>query len=140
MASKPKPALSEWLIAHRKEHGESVADIARVTDRSEATVRGWEAGRPPQPDDPVIAHLERHWGAIAPREAGAGDQTALVTALAAQTAALTALVDELRLWRSEDRKRLSRVEAVVDRLVVGALGGPDTPVAGAPRVPDGTAV
>jgi hypothetical protein len=95
------------------------------------------------PTEQQAAVLARHFGWPTepdPAPAGATETPdPLVTALAAQTAALTALVDELRLWRSEDRERLSGVEAVVDRLVVGALGGPDIPSVGAPRVPDGTA-
>ena len=137
MARKPKPALAEWLIVHRKERGETVEDIARVTDRSAATVRGWEAGRPPHPDDPVIAHLERHYGSQAPRDVA--DQAALVTALTAQTAAITALVGELQKWRTEDRERLAEVEAMLDGLVAGSLGAPGTPERDGPVVPHGTA-
>lgn len=109
MASKPKPALSRWMIDHRKERGETVEDIARVTDRSAATVRGWEAGRPPLADDPVVAHLERHWGAVAPREGVPDD---LAAAIRDQADAIRVLVEELRL------ARLDQVEAT-DALLRG---------------------
>jgi hypothetical protein len=133
MARKPKPALSEWLIAHRKDAGETVADIARVTDRSEATVRGWEAGRPPQADDPVIAHLERHWGSVAPTEAGP-DQSALVAALDRQTILLATILDQLVSDGADREARLRAVEAELESLR-GPQAGEASPM---PPVPDGT--
>lgn len=113
MASKPKPALSEWLIVHRKERGDTVADTARVTDRSEATVRGWEAGRPPSADDPVIAHLERYYGAVAPKDA---DQSDLVSAL-------KDLVEELRLSREEQGRWNRAVEETLAAVIEGRIPG-----------------
>lgn len=127
MARKPKPALAQWVIDQRKAHGESVTDIARVTDRSEATVRGWEAGRPPQSDDPVIAHLERHWGSIAPNDGNpTGD-------LASAIVALTEELLEWRLGRAELEGRLQGLEESVKLL--NGLAAEALPK---PPVPDGT--
>lgn len=96
MASKPKPSLSVWLIAQRKAHGETVEDVARVVDRSDATIRGWEAGRPPSADDPSIVVLERHWGSEAPHETLGENFPTLLVSMERQTAAIEAQVNALR--------------------------------------------
>lgn len=102
MASKPKPAIARWLIDLRKAHGLSVADIARVTDRTEATVRGWEAGRPPQSSDPTIAVLESYFGSQAPRDA-AEDQADLAAAIRLQAAAIDAQAAAIEVLAAEIR-------------------------------------
>jgi hypothetical protein len=58
----------------------------------------------------------------------------MVTALTAQTEAIGALVDELRSWRTEDRGRLSELEASVRTLVAGVLGEPGNAAGATPRV------
>lgn len=117
MARKPKPELAIWLIDQRKAHGESVGDIARVTDRTEATVRGWEAGRPPSADDAVIAHLERHWGAIAPQD----DRTItsnIIDAIDRNTEMLRAVLDAL-IARLPEPLPPEAISEVADAIVEG---------------------
>ena len=111
MARKPKPPLAEWLVSRRKAKGLTTADVARVVDRSEATIRGWEAGRPPRADDPSIVVLERYYGAEAPSDTAPDD---LVAAINRQAAALEALVAK---FDGEWDHRLRKVEDALDALV-----------------------
>ena len=121
MARKPKPPISLWLAEQRKAHHETVEDVARIVDRVPATIRGWEAGRPPQGDDASVTVLERHWGSIAPKTEMPAD---LATALMEQARVIQAQVDAIdrqtemlarvleRLTDADARQR--EIEAVTD--------------------------
>lgn len=99
-----KPALSLWLIDHRKAATMKPADVARAVGVSEDTVRGWEAGRGIGPDS--LPALEELFGEPAPA-AGTG------YAGGDLAAAITALVGELQQWRTEDRERIAALERFV---------------------------
>lgn len=62
----------------------------------------------------------------------AGD---VIAAVLAQAAAIQALADELRAYRTQDRVRLDQLEAWMDRMIATVPGAADMPVAGARRVP-----
>lgn len=126
MAAKPKPALSRWLIDQRKAHDEVVSDVARITDRSDATVRGWEAGRPPSGDDPTIAVLERHWGSIAPKDP-MQEQADLAAAIRDQTVAINALVALLTPVVEDQGIRLAEAERLLARLTARGFAAGTTP-------------
>lgn len=141
--TRAKPPVPAWIIRERKRLDIKPRDIAeRLTAMglpvTEGTVRTWEAGRSPHPDN--VEGLERIFGSAAPgNEDAPADQTAVVAAIDRQTAALSALVDELQRWRTEDRVRLDQVEAMLDQVVAGSLGAPSTRVEHEPPVPDGAA-
>lgn len=90
MARRAKPELALWLIDERKRNNRSVRDVAQLVNRSEATVRGWEAGRPPRADDEVIALLESVYDSVAPRseEERAGDLAHAILELRDELAAM----------------------------------------------------
>lgn len=104
--SRAKPPLSAWIVRERKRLGLKPPDLAeRLTAAGlpvqVGTVRTWEAGRKPHPDN--IEGLERIFGTRAPASAPPEGDTlaggaALIDALSDQTAAINALVlrlDEL---------------------------------------------
>lgn len=130
MASTGKPALSDWLIEHRKakrlpgsSEGLTVLDVAKLVGRSEATVRGWEAGRPPKADSQPIRLLEQLYGASAP---GDDEDTGLVAALNRQSEAIEALVGLLAPLVEQQDRRLAVLEPVVARLAERVLEAPTT--------------
>lgn len=86
-----------WIADNRKRLGLSPKDLATLTDVTEDTARGWESrGRP---SEDALTILERRFGVPRPIEMERIGQSDLVAALAAQTAAITELVTELRLAR-----------------------------------------
>ncbi len=113
MASTPKPALSLWLRSERKAHGETVEEVARYVDRSPATIRGWEAGKPPKSDDASIIVLERHWGSIAPKTEMPAD---LATALMEQARVIQAQVDAIDRQSEAIDRQTAVLERVLERL------------------------
>lgn len=106
MPTKPrtaKPALSLWLVDARKAAAMKPHDVANAVGVAEETVRGWESGRGIGPES--LAKLRGLFGEPpAARQGPAGDLAA----------AITDLVDELQLWRSEDR---ARIDALWDAMV-----------------------
>lgn len=115
---------------------ELVERLARVGPRLKASsYRGIESGAR-RASDAVRIALERVFDSQAPKERPA-DLTTLVEALAAQTASITALVEELRLDR-EARKGIEQgAERAVARLA--ALQPPEeSPAPSPPRPPRGT--
>ena len=67
--TRAKPPVSAWIIRERKRLGLKPKDLAeRLTDAglpvTEGTVRTWEAGRRPHPDN--VEGLERIFGTRSP--------------------------------------------------------------------------
>jgi transcriptional regulator with XRE-family HTH domain len=114
LMGNPKPPLSAWVAGQRKAHGETVEDIARYVDRSPATVRGWESGRPPKGDDASVMILERHWGSIAPKTEMPAD---LATALMEQARVIQAQVDAIDRQSEAIDRQTAVLEKVLERLV-----------------------
>lgn len=137
-----------WLYHHRvARFGSGVsgqeklaAELrARGAYRAPDTIKGWEASDERSPISPdVLPHLEAIFDDKAPAPKRAITSEDVVSALAAQTEAITALVEELRL------ARLQQVEATAVALkAIGVLGANQAPRGrqhGTEReVPDGTA-
>ena len=125
-----KTPMQLWIADNRKRLKEEPADLARLTSVTVDTARGWESrGRP---SEDAIAILERHFGQPAPRAEREAPQDELVAAIRDQTAAITALIEELRAERSDDREaRLRVVEALV--LPQGQPAAGASPRQSAPR-------
>lgn len=120
-----KPAMSLWLADNTDRLGLTPADVAVRVGVSESTVRGWEAGR--SIGSASVAALERMFGLDAPEHEGAaGDQNALVLALATQAAAISDLVAELRLARLEQAEWNRGVQDVVRSLAERLAPAPPT--------------
>lgn len=138
--TRAKPPISAWIIRERKRLGLKPRDLSERLSAAglpvtEGTVRTWEAGRSPHPDN--VEGLERIFGTRSPGFMGAvvSDDTsgtaALVTALTAQTAAISRLVEVLsRLTlpnaqeQAEMREALAEpVEGSVHRLGERLAGG-----------------
>jgi DNA-binding XRE family transcriptional regulator len=113
MARKPKSPLALWLAEQRKAHGETPEDVARVVDRSPATIRAWEAGRPPRGADASIVVLERHWGSVAPKTELPAD---LATALMEQARVIQAQVDAIDRQSEAIDRQTAVLERVLERL------------------------
>lgn len=119
--------VSEWIKAERKRRGWKVEELSRrLIDAGYPaeinTVRVWEArsGRPPKAD--TISGLERLFGSQAPRERESEtDLSALVAALDRQTAAITALADEIRADRSRQGIAPEAVTAFLRQLASEGL-------------------
>lgn len=130
MAVKPratKPALSLWLIDHRKKLGMKPADVARAVGVSEDTVRGWEAGRGIGPASRL--GLTELFGESAPD--GGGDY-----ATADLAAAISALVGALDRDR-EERMALTRAIAALAQSLARRPEGAESPAPLAPRAKAG---
>lgn len=95
-----------WLRRNRRERfGSGEGGLAKLSDalrqqgldRSPTTIKGWESSddRSPIPPD-VLPVLERLFGEPAPRPTSTSTTPELVSALHAQTQALTDLVQEIR--------------------------------------------
>lgn len=109
----PKPPLSQWINAQRKLHRETVEEVARVVNRSPATVRGWESGRPPKDDDVSVVVLQRHWESVAPKTETPAD---LATALMEQARVIQAQVDAIDRQSDAIREQTAVLERVLERL------------------------
>lgn len=116
-----------WLRRHRRaRYGSGDGGLSQLAaalrdrgfDRSPTTIRGWESndGRSPIPADILVA-LEELFDERAPRPLEHATPGDLVAALMAQTEAMLALVEELRLDRAE---RAADREA--DRELANAAG------------------
>lgn len=130
MATKPKPAVSRWIVSERKrvsrltpEKPMKPGDIAtRMTELGypvkEGTVRVWEAGRTPSPEN--IEGLERVFGTLAPTSEGTGPgdtltvPSELLTVLRDQTKALTALTEQMAADRQLIRDLLEALAGRAD--------------------------
>lgn len=110
-----KHPIALWIIDSRKamEPPMKPADVARAIDVTEATVRAWETARASQttrlPSSDNLDAMGRLFGSPAPGRDRASD-TDLVAAIAGQTKAITALVDEMRQARGESAAALRGVE------------------------------
>jgi hypothetical protein len=80
----------------------------------------WESGAA-HPSDESMARLTAFWNAVP-------DET-----VAAPLDPIAALVEELRLWRLEDRQRIAELEAMVDGLLERSPAVPDIASATAPH-------
>lgn len=95
-------------------------------DTLDKFVAFWTARGEPGPD-------------LSPKAAPEPPVDPVAAAIDRQTVVLSDLVAELLRWRTEDRARLDQVEAMLDQVVAGTLGAPDTRVEREPPVPDGAA-
>lgn len=100
-----KPPVSAWLIRERKRVGMKPGEVAaRLTAMGlpvqEGTVRTWEAGRSPSPDN--IEGLERIFETQAPGSVAPDTNADLA-------AAIRELVEELRLSRAQQTEDLVAV-------------------------------
>ncbi len=129
MATKPrhlKTPLQLWIVDNRKRLGLTPADLARLTDVTPDTARGWESRGAPSAD--ALAILVRTFGVPLPEEQqGYGD--------ASLAAAVLELTGELRAWRVERESteaRLRAVEAELESLrarpAAGASSGRSVPL------------
>lgn len=139
MARRYKPPIPQWIIDERKRLGWKPAEVSERLkalgyEAEESTVQVWESGRNPSAEN--IEGLERIFGSPAPREAqGAGDMAALI---AAQTAVLSEIRDELRLSRLVS-ERSAHVLAELLGANAETLDPADTPDASDAHAPLGTA-
>jgi transcriptional regulator with XRE-family HTH domain len=131
--TRAKPPIPAWIIRERKRLGLKPRDLAERLSAAglpvtEGTVRTWEAGRNPHPDN--VEGLERIFGTRAPGFMGEpGDDTPGSLALAT---AIRELVEELRSTRqerAEQEQRLRALEAAVALLAQRDDGPDPAPVA-----------
>lgn len=85
--------------------------------------RGMAGGSKPPGRAIRRALVDYFGGGPAPEEPGEADPMA---------AAISALVGELRLWRTEDRDRIAQLEATVRELVAGDLASRETATVATP--------
>ena len=118
--------IGAWAYEARQDADLSVEEVQERLLRAghqvtTATLRGVESGSK-QPSRRLLRALATVYGKAVPGEQIPTETPdPLVTALQAQTLALTALVDELRQWRSEDRVKLAAVERTAEQLVARLL-------------------
>ena len=124
---RAKPPVPAWIIRERKRLGLKPRDLAeRLTAMglpvTEGTVRTWEAGRSPHPDN--VEGLERIFGTRSPdymAGAGVGDDPSLVPALLraveAQTLAIGKLIEKLDSLASQAIR-----DGIADALREAGLG------------------
>lgn len=133
MPREPKPPISAWIIQERKRLKLKPGDVAhRLTamglPTAEGTPRTWEAGRSPSPEN--IEGLERLFETRAP----ASDELSLISALTAQTAAISELVAQVQaLVAGRDEEIVNAVSAAVALAVRTTLQAAG--IAGEPRRP-----
>lgn len=127
-----------WLARHRKARfGQGEAGLAALAEalrergayRAPDTIKGWESGdeRAPIPPD-IVPHLEAIFGEPAPVPKRPVTPEEVVAALAAQTAAINALVARLDLFvgpLGEAVAEMLRAQtaAAIDRPGSGAASG-----------------
>lgn len=116
--------VAAWLIESRKARGWTaerfLEELTKATGYAPTrpNYARWESGAA-HPSEDSMARLTAFWQAV-PDETAAAPVDPLAKAI-------TALAAELRVWREEDRVRLDRLEAMVDRLAAGALVALDSP-------------
>lgn len=98
-----------------------------------ATIRGIESGNK-KPSRQLLKALSALYGSHPPVR-DAGEPHDLVAAISVQAAALQALADELRAWRTEDRAELRRLGLIVEQLARRSLEIEAKPTSPAPRAP-----
>lgn len=137
---------ASWLRKHRlAKFGSGEGGLAKLSaalkrlglDRSTATIKGWESSdeRSPIPPD-ALPYLEELFGEPAPRPVVAATPGEMVAALRDQTAALTALAEEIRLSRAEEavtRQEMMRALAAL----AGGRALPGTPAGVGRGTPEG---
>lgn len=122
MATKPrhlKTPLQLWIVDNRKRLGLTPADLARLTDVSVDTARGWESRGSPSAD--ALAILQAKFGKPLPEETQAvGDPgvTRLATAIEEQNALLRKVIG---LWVLGDEMRSPAVIAELRAFVSAHL-------------------
>jgi len=90
------------------------ADIARLLDVAESTVRGWEAGRSISAEH--IAKLETLFGVAAPTRPEASDMAELIRAI-------RDLVEEMRLARERDQDAAAAMVRAAEVLLAARQPG-----------------
>lgn len=136
-SNRLKPPVSAWIVSERKRLGIKTDELARRVNAAgghctEGTVRTWEAGRKPSPDN--IEALERVFGSRAPDQPPEGE-TALAAAIFAQNELLRQLVAETQASRAAQEtiaQALGELAGLVaaGRRRGGRPGAPAQPVRG----------
>lgn len=135
--------VAAWLIESRRARGWTaehfLEEMAKATGYAPTrpNYARWESGAA-HPSDESMARLTAFWKAE-PNEEPVSAEDPVVAAMDRQTAAIAALVGELRLWRTEDRERIAQLEAWMDQRLEQTPGAPGTAGAAARRAPRKTA-
>lgn len=119
-----KPPMAAWIVRERNRLGLKPRDLAERLNAQglavqESTIKVWEANGDRRPSPLNLEGLERVFGVSAPDLGGGGGSDALVSALTAQTEAITALVEEMRQARERDQDAASAMVRAAEVLLSG---------------------
>lgn len=116
-----KPLMAAWIVRERNRLGLKPRELAERLnalglDVKESTIKVWEANGDRRPGPFNLEGLERVFGTKAPEVSPATGGDALLAAIAAQTEAITALVEEMRQARERDQDAAAAILAAAKAL------------------------